>query len=148
MAITKKAGTVMQLYRNTGSWGTPTWVAQKVKDLKFSDKPAGMFDTSDRTTSVNTKVPTRFEWSISFDFIHDSGDAGLMALVTAAQLGTGIDMAVTDDAIATSGTRGYHAEWCVESGWEPDGKLTDGLMVSMTLVPYGLYTNAPVRFTI
>lgn len=148
MALAKKAGTAMQLYRNTNTWASPSWSALKVRDLKFSDKPAAMFDTSDRTISVNTKVPTRFEWSLEFEFIWDASDTGLAALVTAAQAGSVIELAVTDDAIATSGTKGLRAEWAVESGWEPDGKLQDGQTVKMTCVPHGNYTNAPVRLAI
>lgn len=142
----KKSGTTGQLYRNTGSWASPSWSALKVRDLKFSDK-YDMFDTSDRTINVNTKVASRANWSIEFEFIHDSTDTGLVALITASQAGTGVELLVTDDAVATSGTKGLRAEWTVESGYENDMKLTDGEMVKMTMVPYGNYTNAPTRWT-
>lgn len=147
MALVKKAGTTAQLYRNTGSWGSPTWVAQKVRDLKFTDKPAAMFDSSDRSISINTKIPTRVEWALEFEFIWDASDTGLAAIVTAAQAGTGVELLVTDDAVATTGTKGLRAEWCFESGWDNDAKLQDGQVIKMKAVPYGNYTNAPVRWT-
>ena len=147
MPITKKAGTVAQLYRNTGSWGSPTWVAQKVSALKFTDKPGAMFDTSDRTISVNTKVGTRYEWMLEFEFIWDAGDAGIVAIVAAMQSNGGIELLVTDDAVATSGTKGLRAEWTSESGWDNDAALQAGQSVKAKFVPYGLYTNAPVRWT-
>ena len=68
-------------------------------------------------------------------------------IVAAAQNRTGIDMIVTDGAIATSGTKGLHAEWSVESGWDNDAKLQDGQVCKFKLVPFGNYTNAPVRWT-
>lgn len=143
----KKTGTEGQLYRNTASWASPSWSALKVRDLKFMDKPANMFDSSDRTITVNTKIPARAEWTLEFEFIHDSTDTGLVALITAAQAGTAIELLVTDGPVATSGTKGLRAEWAIESGYENDMKLTDGQVVKMTCVPHGNYTNAPTRWT-
>jgi len=143
----KKSGTTGQLYRNTGTWASPTWAALAVRDLKFVDKPAAMFDSSDRTITVNTMVPVRFVWEIEFEFIHDSTNTGLVALITAAQAGSVIELLVTDDAVATSGTKGLRAEWAIESGWDNDMKLQDGELVKMKCAPHGNYTNAPVRWT-
>ena len=115
-ALTKKAGAAAQVYRNTGSFASPTWAAIKCRDVKFSDKPAGMFDASDRTITINTKIPTRYEWKLEFDCIWDASDTGISALVTAAQTNALIDLVCTDDAVATTGTKGLHAEWAIESG--------------------------------
>ena len=146
-ALTKKTGTAAQVYRNTNTYASPTWAALAVQGLKFVDKPGGMFDSSDRTIGVNTKIPARSEWSLEFEFIWDASNTGLAALVTAAQGNTGIELNVTDDAIATTGTKGLRCEWTVESGWDNDAQLQAGQLVKMKLVPYGNYTNAPTRWT-
>lgn len=147
MALAKKAGTACQVYRNTGSWASPSWSALKVRDVKFVDKPAAMFDSADRTISVNTKIPTRYEWELEFEFIWDASDTGIAAIVTAAQAGTKIELNVTDDAIATSGTKGLRAEWAIESGWDNDAKMQDGQVCKVKCVPHGNYDNAPARWT-
>lgn len=147
MALDKKQGTEAQVYRNTGSWGSPSWSALKVTDVHFVDKPAAMFDSSDRTISINTKVPTRTEFLLEFEFIWDQSDTGLVALMTAMQAGSAIELLVTDDAVATSNTKGLRAEWAIESGWDNDAKLTDGQRCKVICVPHGNYTNAPVRWT-
>ena len=149
MALDKKAGTRAQVYRNTGSYASPSWSALKVRDVKFSDKPAGTFDSSDRSIDFNTKIPVRTEFNLEFEFIWDSSDTGLAAVVTAATTGrsTGIELLVTDDAVATSGTKGLRAEWCLESGWDNDAKLQDGQICKITAYPHGNYTNAPTRWT-
>ena len=145
----KKKGTDGQLYRNTNTWASPSWSVLAVRDLKFTDKPAGTFDSSDRSIDVNTKVPTRSEWEVEFEFYHDASDTGLVALITAATTGraSGIELLVTDNAVATSGAKGLRAEWLIETGWDNDMKLVDGQLVKMKLTPHGNYTNAPVRWT-
>ena len=146
-ALTKKAGTAAQVYRNTGSYGSPVWAALRVEALKFTDKPGAVFDTSDRTISVNTKIGTRYEWMLEFEFLWDASDTGLAAVVTAMQSNGGIELNVTDDAIATTGTKGLRAEWTSESGWDNDAQLQAGQKIKAKFVPYGNYTNAPVRWT-
>jgi hypothetical protein len=148
MALAKKAGTAGQLYRNTGSWASPSWSACKVQALKLTNKPGGVFDSSDRTISVNTKIATRSEWVVEFEFIWDASDTNLAALYTAATTNANIELAVTDDAIATSGTKGLRAEWCIESGWDNDLQLQAGQMVKLTASPAGNYTNAPVLIAV
>lgn len=147
MAIGAKAGTAAQVYRNTGSWASPSWSALPALDIKFSDKPAAMYDSSDRTISVNTKTPTRYEWSLEFECIWNASNAGLVALVAAAQSGAVFEMLATDDAVATSGTKGLRAEWALESGWDNDAKLQDKQLLKFKCVPHGLFTNAPARWT-
>jgi hypothetical protein len=53
---------------------------------------------------------------------------------------------VTDDAIATSGTKGLNADWLIESGWELDAKLQDGQTVKMKCCPHGNSSNTPTRW--
>lgn len=146
---TKKTGTEAQLYRNTGSWASPTWAALAVRDLKFSDMPSGTFDSSDRTIDFDTVIPTRTKFKVEFEFHHDAANTGLVALITAASSGraTPIELLATDGPVATSGTKGIRFEAAITSGQENDAKLTDGQIIKMTAQPHGNYTNAPVRWT-
>lgn len=148
MTIIKKPGNAAQLYRNTATFASPVWSACAIQSLHFINKPANSFDSSDRTIPVNSKIPTRYEWSIEGEFLWASGDANLAAIVAAATTGAAIDMAVSDDAIATSQTKALHAWWAVESGWDNDANLAEGQKCKFKLVPHGNCSgNAPEILT-
>lgn len=143
MSATKKLGTNYVVARNTGSFGAPTFPLLNIaEDIKLTVEPSGKFDSSDRSGSGNTTIPTRYKVSANFKALWD-GSTGLTAFRTAFLAGTSILAGVFDGA--TSG-RGLHGEWAVTS-FSPDFPLAAGQPLDITLQPHGNYTNAMIFTT-
>lgn len=124
-----------KLYRNTGTWGSPTWVeVENVKDLTLN-LAYQEADVSTRAGGgVSRAEPTLLDVSLEFDQVRDTDDADQTAILTAFFAGTLIDMAVSEAAIATAGTKYYRQEWKVLSGPQAEA-LADAKRISFTLKP-------------
>jgi hypothetical protein len=117
MAKNYNKGADVRLYYDTAnSFGSPTWVAIPA---------AGDIDIDPNFDDV--KIPERGadmghlhgekDWSFKFTLFEDSGDANVVAMITAMWAGTSIHLAVANGAIATTGTKYVHGD-CLLSGPE------------------------------
>lgn len=135
------------VYRNTGTYGAPTWVAiDIVKDVTLGLQ-AGEWDGSRRGSGGwKQSAPTMKSADIGLDIVFKPGDAGYIALRAAFVGSSLIDLAVMDGPIATPGSEGLRAEMAV-LGFDRDEKLEEGLMIKCKLKP-GVSSNQPVWMVI
>lgn len=137
-----RLGKDAKAYRNTNTYGSPTWVEiDIVKDATLSlDK--GEFDGSRRGSGGwKQSAGTMKSAEIELDILHKPGDAGYEALRDSFLNNTVIDMAIMDGNILTSGSEGLRAEMEVFS-LSREEKLEEGIMVKVKLKPR-ISTNAP-----
>lgn len=104
-----RIGLNCKLYRNTGTYGTPTWV--EIVNARDVTVPLskGEADTSRRGSSWKTRKGTLKDASIDFQLIQDDGDASFTALLDSFLNGTPIDLLVLDGAIADPAAQGLRA---------------------------------------
>jgi hypothetical protein len=138
--VAKKLGTNFNFCRNTGTFGSPVFpIAANCKDVKLNLEPSGKFDASDRSSTMDSVIPTRYKASVEFGALWDGGTF-LTAVRTAFLAGTSLLGAVLD---GTTSARGIHGEWAVTE-FPIEAPLRDGQPIKITLQPYGNFANAMV----
>jgi hypothetical protein len=149
--MSKQVGLDMYLYRNTGSYGTPTWVVvENVRDLNGADSMAEA-DVSRRGTAVTgsgfkQNEPTLREMSFDWEMVRDEADADFTALRTAYAARTLVEFAFADGAIATTGTNYFRIE-CKIFGFERSEPLEGPNTYKVTAKPC-YSANAPLLVTV
>jgi hypothetical protein len=136
-----------KLYRNTGTYASPTWnLVGNVKDLTFNLEKA----TADVTTRGNNgwraEVATLKTASIEFGMVWAPGDEDFTAMKDSFLNNTTVDMLVLDGLVATVGSQGLRAEMMVEK-FSRSENLEEALMVSVSMKPT-YSSNAPTWFTV
>jgi len=130
-----KLGMEAKLYRNSGSYSTPTWVEMpNVKDLTLNLE-AGEADVTTRgNNGWRATVATLKDGSIEFEMVWDTADAGFTAIQQAYFGNTPIEFAVMDGGITASGSQGLRATFSITkfSRSEP---LEEAVTVSVTAKP-------------
>lgn len=101
-----KQGIKAVIYRNTGTYGSPTWTAVTlVRDLTVS-APWDMSDASTRASRVKLSAKTMMDITIGIVLRADDLDAAAVALYSAAFEDTAIDFLVLDGLISVEGSSG------------------------------------------
>lgn len=136
-----------KLYRNTGTYGAPTWAeVENIKDLTLTQNS----DTADASRrgsgGFKASVITLRDISVSFDMVYVSSDADWTTLKTAWINGTAIEFAIVNGGIASSGTKGIRGTFQL-SQFEISQALNDIEMASVQLVLTDA-TNAPSEISI
>lgn len=132
-----------KLYRNTGSYGSPTWTlvsncADLSLDLQFSE------------SDVSTREGAGWEWTepgllsapLTWTMIYDNAETQFDAIRTAALARTAIEFAVADGLIATAGTN-YIRAVCKIFGFPLNQPLTEGCKVEIVAKPARNSDGAP-----
>jgi hypothetical protein len=142
-----KLGMDAKLYRNTGTFASPTWTeVPNVKDLTLNLE-AGEADVTTRANDGwRATVATLKDGSIEFEMVWDTSDANFTAIQQAFFNNTSIEFAVMDGAIATSGSQGLRATMSI-TNFSRSEALEEAIMVSVTAKPT-YATNAPQWMTI
>ena len=142
-----KLGMQAKLYRNSGSYGTPTWVeVGNVKDLTLNLE-AGEADVTTRSNSGwRATVATLKDGSIEFEMVWDTTDPNFTAIQQAFFNNTSLEFAVMDGAIATAGSQGLRATMSI-TNFSRSEALEEAIMVSVTAKPT-YAANAPQWMTI
>ena len=142
-----KLGMQAKLYRNSGSYGTPTWVeVGNVKDLTLNLE-AGEADVTTRSNSGwRATVATLKDGSIEFEMVWDTTDANFTAIQQAFFNNTPLEFAIMDGAIATAGSQGLRATMSI-TNFSRSEALEEAIMVSVTAKPT-YAANAPSWMTI
>ena len=144
--MAKQEGKKGGLYKNTGTHGSPTLTRiPSLIDLKQGGE-WDTIDTMDRDSDVKTYLLSQLDIPVEFDIVWDPANV--------------VHLALRDDALAgtpreyfclagpnTAGTVGWRAEFLL-TGFPMDMSLTDATKVSLKLLPYGGYTNAPAPYTV
>lgn len=136
-----QAGLKMIAYRNTGTYGTPVWTAvTTVRDLNLNITKS-MADGSARLSTWKGNLPTLKDASLEYEILRTRLLTDHDALRDSFLNDTVIDMALADQAIATSGTEYMRADWLMAefSRKEP---LGGPVTVAIKQVPYVL-NNQP-----
>lgn len=144
----------------TGSAGTPeTFVNKRRGEIASVNTSAGSpiadiedwkmdlewaeFEAGDRTDSFSKVLMVQLKVSAELNFIWNPSVAALVAFRTAFRAHSAIELFLLDDAYATSGAWGVHADFAVTS-FKHESPLTEGQKVTVSLMPHG---NAAVRPT-
>lgn len=124
-----KPGAAARGYRNTGTYGSPTWTAVNlIKDVTFA-LPWDMVEAGARETRSKLYMKARVDPMITVVARADDADTGFNALADAACSPTSKpDMMFLDAAITVEGARGIRAQWNVSLTGQPqeiDGSVYD-----------------------
>lgn len=132
-----------KLYRNAGSYGSPSWtVIGLVSDLS-SKGNWDMGEGSTRLSRAKLYAKTMLDIEITGKIREDLTDAGYAALAAQLNSDTPIDLLVLDGPSTTNGQRGYRADWHVSTNDQDQG-LGTVIFDSFTLKP-GISDNLPMR---
>jgi hypothetical protein len=142
-----KLGLDAKLYRNTGTYASPTWNEVKnVKDVTLNLE-AGEADVTTRgNAGWRATVATLKDASIEFEMVWDTADDDFAAIRDAFLNRAGIELAVMDGDIAASGSQGLRA-LCVISNFSRNEPLEEAITVSVTAKPT-FSVNPPAWMTV
>ncbi|MCC7085615.1 MAG: hypothetical protein IT427_11490 [Pirellulales bacterium] len=111
-----RLGLEAKLYRNTGTYASPTWVeVTNVKDLTLSLEKGEADVTTRANSGWRATIGTLKDASIEFQMVWDTADANFTAIQEAFFDNTQIEFAVMDGGIAASGSQGLRATFDVLS---------------------------------
>lgn len=130
-----KLGLDAKLYRNTGTFGSPTWNEIKnVKDVTLNLE-AGEADVTTRgNNGWRATVATLKDGSIEFEMVWDSADDDFSSIRDAFLNKTSIELAVMDGDVATAGSQGLRAT-CMITNFSRNEALEEAITVSVTAKP-------------
>jgi hypothetical protein len=137
-----KLGLDAKLYRNTGTYSSPTWNdIPNVKDVTLNLE-AGEADVTTRgNNGWRATVATLKDGSIEFDMVWDTADTDFAAIRDAFLNRTAIEFAVMDGDITVVGSQGLRAT-CMVTKFSRSEPLEEAIMVSVTIKPT-YSANAP-----
>lgn len=142
-----KLGLSAKLYRNTGTYGSPTWTEiSAVRDLTLSDAMSEADVTRRASGGWRETVATLREASIDFDMVNVADDTQVSALRAAYAARTIVEFAVLDGDVLTPGTRGLRAS-CQVTKFELSQELENAQTYSVTIKP-APSANAPSEMVI
>lgn len=128
-ASTLKPGIGGRRYRNSGSYGSPTWTAQLLDLDVTSSLPWDFVEAGSRATRAKLYMKARADLQIQVKSRADDADAGAVAIMAAAMSPTAtLDCLVLNGLITTEGATGFRGEFLVNLTGEPqeaDGSIYD-----------------------
>lgn len=143
----KKLGLDAKLYRNTGTYGSPTWTEYKnVKDLGLNLTKAEADATTRGYGGWEALVSTLKKGALSFESVYDTADTGFVALLDSFLNNTAVEFAIADGPILTAGTKYIRASMEV-FGFNKTENLTDVQRVAFDIKPT-YADNAPALVTV
>lgn len=136
-----KLGISARLYRNTGTYNSPTWSAvNNISDVTVNvawDKG----DASTRASRVKGGAKTQLDLSVNVKMAVSDTDTAYLAFIGASLDDTRIDVLVLNGDIGTEGVRGFRFDALVYTANE-DQALGNTLYDDMMLSPY-IFDNVP-----
>ena len=128
-ASANKPGIGGRVYRNTGTYGTPTWTDQTFVLSVTPSMPWDMVEGGGRFTKAKTFMKARTDLTIQIVMKADDADAGYLAFRAAAVSQTAVvDLLVLDGLISIEGVHGWRGEFLVNltgAPQEADGSIYD-----------------------
>ena len=142
-----KLGMEAKLYRNTGTYATPTWVEMtNVKDLTLNLEAAEADVTTRGNAGWRATIAALKDGSIEFEMVWDPADAGFTAIQDAYFNNTTVEFAVMDGDVTSTGTQGLRATMSITKLTRSE-PLEQAITVSVTAKP--TYSdNAPEWMTV
>lgn len=144
MPSNARSGFAHKIYRNTASFGTPTWVeVTEVGDVKIPLLD-GEINVNTRATRFKQFLKGLAELKPNWSMPYDPTNANYIALETAGQSASAtLDLAFADGAIATAGTKWVRIPEALIFLGERDEPLEGAVMQPMTAAPKANATNQP-----
>lgn len=137
-----KLGLNAKLYRNSGSYGSPTWVEiDCVQNLTLSDSMSEADVTRRASGGVKEYQAALRDIGVEFDCPNVDDDTNVDFLRDTYAARTAVDYAIMDEAIANSGAHGVRF-WGQLFKRDRAEELENGQMLSYTLKPT-CAANAP-----
>ena len=136
-----------KLYRNTGTYASPTWnEVVNVKDLTLNLEKGEADVTTRGNDGWRATEGTLKDGSIEFQMVWDTDDADFTAIQGGYFDGTDIEFAVMDGDITDAGSQGLRATMQITS-FSRSEPLEEAVSVSVTAKP--TYSdNAPEWMTV
>lgn len=130
-----KLGLDAKLFRNTGTFATPTWnEITNVRDVTLNLE-AGEADVTTRgNNGWRATVATLKDGSIEFEMVWDSADDNFTSIRDAFLNKTAIELAVMDGPMASPGSQGLRASFMVTS-FSRSEPLEEAISVNVTAKP-------------
>jgi hypothetical protein len=117
-----KAGIAAKAYRNTGTYGSPTWAAANIVRDAQPAFPWDLVDASSRATRAKLYGKAQVDLAVQLVCRADDADAAYQAFVDAAFSPTTlIDMLILDGALTLEGARGVRAHFLFSISGQPQG---------------------------
>lgn len=141
-------GKACKFYRNTGSYGSPTWTeVDVVKDVEL-DIQADEIDVSTRGGGGFKEYDAGLiDATIKVTALYDPADTHIDALRTAFFAGTVVEVFIADGASATAGTEGLRAH-CKIMSWPRNEQLAEAVMIEFTMKPTPNANAAPTWYVV
>lgn len=128
-----KLGLDAKLYRNTGSYASPSWSeVSNVKDVTLNLEKGEADVTTRAANGWRAIKGTLKEMTVEFEMLWLAGDSGFEAIKDAFLDNTTIEFLVLDGSVSTSGNQGPRAEMDVIS-FSRNEPLEEGITVSVTI---------------
>lgn len=145
-AETAVLGLDCKLYRNTGTYGSPTWVLiENVKDVTLSLTKSSADVTTRNNGGWRAEIGALKEGSIEFDSVWDTTDADFAVILAAWVANTTVEFLVLDGLLATAGSQGLRAS-CQVMECTRTEPLEEAVMAKVVLKPT-ISANAPEWYT-
>lgn len=126
-ASANKPGIGAKRYRNTGTYGSPSWTAQNFDLSVTCNMPWDWVEAGNRATRAKLWMKARTELRFSVVAKSDDADVGAVAILAAAMSPTVVlDSLVLNGLISVEGVSGYRGEMLVNLDQEPqeaDGSI-------------------------
>jgi hypothetical protein len=122
-----KPGIGGRRYRNTGTYGSPTWAAQLLDLNVTASLPWDWHEAGSRETRAKLYMKGRADLQIGVKSRSDDAEVGAVAILAAAMSPTVVlDSLVLNGLITVEGASGFRAEFLVNLTGEPqeaDGSI-------------------------
>ena len=141
-----RLGMDAKLYRNTGTYATPTWVeVSNVKDVTLNLEKGEADVTTRANAGWRATVGTLKDASIEFQMVWDTVDAGFDAIRQAFFNNTPLEFAVMDGDITDPDSEGLRATFDIFN-FTRNEALEEAILVDVSIKPT-YADNAPEWIT-
>ncbi|MBX3444257.1 MAG: hypothetical protein KF774_17780 [Planctomyces sp.] len=123
------------IYRNTGTYGSPTWsLFDEVTEVTLNLEMGEADVTTRADNGFTTTEPSLQESSLEFEIKADHANTNFVAIRNAFLQRTALDMQALDGLLATEGSQGLRARWKVFS-FTRNETLEEAVTYSVTMRP-------------
>lgn len=143
-----RLGLDAKIYRNTNTYGSPTWSRiDNVHDLTYPMEK-GEADISTRGGGGwRGRLGTLKDMSLDFDMLYDTADAHFLAVQDSYLNGTILDLLILDGDNVTTGNKGMRGDFEAFTA-EKGEALEDAQRFTVTLKPNTKNAHFPVTYTV
>lgn len=106
------------VYRNTGTYGSPTWTSVSLVKDAIPNTPWDMAEASIRASRVKLYAATQQDFDLTMNVLDNDLDTGVQAFKAAANAATPLDLLVMDGPITDEGARGVRAHFLLSQNMD------------------------------